>query len=80
MQDKGHVVIDHPLTRAAKAGKAGKVRSLSRFRVSIRSQPVKKFGVRILDLAWLKFAKLALLTGYPNATHKITSPKKYLMC
>ena len=46
------------------AGKAGKVWSLSRFRVSIRSykkQLVKKFWGRILDLAWLKFAVVALL-------------------
>ena len=82
MQDTGHVVIDHPLTRAATAGMAGKVGSLPRFRVAIRShkkQPVKKFWGRILNLAWLKFAKLSLLTSYPNATHEITSLKKNLM-
>ena len=46
-------------TRAATAGKAGKVWSFPRFWVSIRSikkQPVKKFWGRILDLAWLNFA------------------------
>ena len=49
--------------RAATAGKEGKVWSLPRFWVSINSykkQPVKKFGGRILDLAWLKFAVAAL--------------------
>ena len=45
------------------AGKAGKVWSLPRFWVPIRSykkQLVKKFWGRILDLAWLKFAVAAL--------------------
>ena len=45
------------------AGKAGKVWSLPRFWVSIRSykkQPVKNFLDRILDLAWLKFAVAVL--------------------
>ena len=49
--------------RAATVGKAGKVWSLPRFWVSIRSykkQPVKKFWGRILDLAWVKFAVAAL--------------------
>ena len=61
MQDTGHVVIDHPLTRAATAGMAGKVGSLPRFWVAIRShkkQPVKKFWVEYWT--WLKFALAAL--------------------
>ena len=48
------------------AGKAGKVWSLPRFWVSIRSykkQPVKKIWGRILDLAWLKFAVAALTSN-----------------
>ena len=52
-------VIEHLQPRAATAGKAGKVWSLPRFWVSVRSykkQPVKKFWGRILDLAWYKFA------------------------
>ena len=55
------------LLRAATAEKAGKVWSLPRFWVSIRSykkQPVKKFWGRVLDLALLKFAVAALLL-YP---------------
>ena len=56
-------------TRTVMAGKAGKVWSLPRFWVSMRSykkQPVKTFLGRILDLAWLKFAVAALvfLTAY----------------
>ena len=57
------------LFRAATAGKAGKVWSLSRFWVSIRSykkQPNKKFWGRILDLAWLKIAALLLLHSLTN--------------
>jgi hypothetical protein len=49
--------------RAATVGKAGKVWSFPRFWVligSYKKQPVKKFGVRILDLPWLKFAVAAL--------------------
>ena len=49
--------------RAATADKAGKVWSLPRFWVSIRTykkQPVKKCWGRILDLAWLRFAVAAL--------------------
>ena len=52
--------------RAATAGKAGKVWSLPRFWVSIRSykkQLVKNVWGRILDLAWLKFAVAALIFG-----------------
>ena len=58
------VVLKH---RAATAWKAGKVWSLPRFWVSIRSykkQPVKKFFGRILDLAWLIFAMAALMWIY----------------
>ena len=50
--------------RVATAGKAGKVWSLPRFWVSIRSykkQLVKRFWGRTLDLAWLKFIVAALL-------------------
>jgi hypothetical protein len=50
------------------AGKAGKVWSLPRFPVSIRSykkQPVKKYWSGILDLAWLKFAVAALVSISP---------------
>ena len=78
MQDTGHVVIDHPLTRAATAGKAGKVGSLPRFWVAIRShkkQPVKTFWGRILNLAWLKFAKWALLTSYHTGQHPLRKIK-----
>ena len=49
------------------AGKAGKVCSLPRFWVSMRSykkQLVKKFGGRILDLALLKFAVAALCRDF----------------
>ena len=54
------------LCKAATTGKAGKVWSLPRLWVSIRSykkQPVKKICGRILDLAWLKFAVMALFWG-----------------
>ena len=47
----------------ATAGKAPKAWALPRFWVSILSykkQPVKKILGRILDLAWLKFAVVAL--------------------
>ena len=50
--------------RAATAGKAGKVWSLSRFWVSIHSykkQLVKNIWGKILDLAWLKFAVVAVM-------------------
>ena len=49
--------------RIATTGKAGKIWSLRRFWVSIRSykkQLVKKFLGRILNLALLKFAVVAL--------------------
>ena len=49
--------------RAATTGKAGKVWSFPRFWVligSYKKQTVKKFGGRILDLPWLKFALAAL--------------------
>ena len=57
------------MLRAAMAGKAGKVWSLPRFWVSIRSykkQLVKKFWGKILDLAWLKFAAAALMLDMPK--------------
>ena len=57
------IIFEYPYNRAATAGKAGKVWSFPRFWVSIRSykkQLVKKFGGRILDLAWLKFTVAAL--------------------
>jgi hypothetical protein len=60
-------LLQASLVRAATAGKEGKVWSLPRFWVSIRSykkQPVKNFLGRILDLAWLKFAVGALLVAY----------------
>ena len=50
--------------RAATAGKAPKAWALPRFWVSIcsyKKQPVKKIWVRILDLAWVKFAVAALM-------------------
>ena len=53
----------HICSRAATVGKAPKAWALPRFWVSILSykkQPVKKFWGRILGLAWLKFAKVAL--------------------
>ena len=70
--DKPHVTIvniqillvKHNIIRAATAGKAGKVWSLPRFWVSMRSykkQLVKKIWGKVLDLAWLKFAVAALL-------------------
>jgi hypothetical protein len=70
-----YYLLDHNLiyffaitTRAATAGKAGKVWSLPRFWVSIcsyKKQLVKEFWGRILDLAWLKFAVAALTTTGP---------------
>ena len=59
--------------RAATAGKVGKVWSLPRLWVSIRSykkQPVKKILGRILDLAWLKFAVAALAYTIRNKSSK----------
>ena len=53
----------YPKCKATTAGKAGKVWSLPRFSVSIRSykkQPVKKIWGRLLNLARLKFAVAAL--------------------
>ena len=54
-------------SRATMAGKAGKICSLPRFWDSIRSynkQLVKQFCGRILDLAFLKFAVVALNVEY----------------
>ena len=65
------IFLTIPTSRAATAGKAGKVWSLPRFWVSIRSykkQPVKKFWGRILALAWLKFAVAALILPFASLT------------
>ena len=51
------------MDRAATAGKAPKAWVLPRFWVSIgcyKKQPVKKIWGRVLGLAWLKFAVVAL--------------------
>ena len=56
-------------SRATMAGKAGKIWSLPRFWVSLRSckkQNFQKKLDRILDLAWLKFAVAALVDRICN--------------
>ena len=61
-----------PTLRAATAGKAGKVWSLHRFWVSIRSykkQPIKNIFGRILDLAWFKFPVVARPWPGPDPPH-----------
>ena len=79
---RGYVLIKG---RAATAGKVGKVWSLPKFWVSIRSykkQPVKKIWGRILDLAWLKFAVAALAYTIRNKSSKtkvVCVKKKYVI-
>ena len=64
---KTYLHICNLYTRVATAAKAAKDWSLPRFWVSIHSykkQPVKKIWGRILDLAWLKFTMVALVSKF----------------